>query len=278
MRALVFGSYGLLGPYILRALGSIADVHPVGHRSGAQRCDITDASSVLGIVDSLKPDLVVNCAAMTNVDACEAEPDAAIRHNAESVRNIVSALGGSSIFIHLSTDQVYPDTEGPHQEVETGPVNTYGRSKLQGEFFAAEHPNSLILRANFFGPSQTAGRTSLSDWVVDNLAGQKPIRLFSDSLFSPLHIETLADTTLELAGKGARGTFNLGSREGCSKAEFAFKIADHLGLSTHNTTVSPSREDPTRAPRPRDMRMSVEKIEAQLGRKMPALSEEIAKL
>jgi len=119
---------------------------------------------------------------------------------------------------------------------------------------------------------------SLSDFIAENLAADKPINLFTDILFSPLHATTLANVLVEMVRKKMSGIFNVASRSGMSKADFGLRVAKHLGLQTGTATLSTSAVIPGRAPRPSDLRMDPIKLEQALGRPMPTLAEEIAKL
>lgn len=275
---LITGGTGLLGPYLADAAAAMGKVTVSGRRGGDVRCDLTDKDSAARLIDATAPDVVFHCAAMTDVDACEDAPEAAFAANRDAVANLVGCLPKGVRLVFFSTDQVYPDVAGPHFEGSEAPVNTYGRSKLAGEQAALAHPDALVLRANFFGPSRTARRSSLSDWVVANLAAKRPIRLFTDSHFSPLHLASVSATALDCVRAGLRGVFNLGCRAGASKCDFALAIARLFGLGTESATPAPSNSVPGRAVRSKDLRMAVGKIEAMLGRPMPTLAEEIAKL
>ena len=129
-----------------------------------------------------------------------------------------------------------------------------------------------------FGPSRTEGRASLSDFVVEALRQKKPITLFQDILFSPLHMDTLARYVRRSIEEELRGVFNLGCREGMSKADFALSIARHKGLPTTSATMGESHHLLGRARRPADMRMDVSLIEEAIGETMPTLECEIGKL
>lgn len=275
-RIVVTGATGLIGPYFVDAAAGCGTVTGVSRHSTTP-VDLTDAASVRAALTALKPDLVIHAAAMTDVDACERQPDVADASNRGAVANLVAAIPGGSDLVYISTDQVYPDSAGLHREDGARPVNTYGRSKLAGEI-AALAAGALVVRTNGFGPSRTAGRTSLSDFVVQNLSSGRPTQLFRDIFFSPLHFRTLAGLTLQLWQEGTRGVVNLGCREGMSKRDFALAVARHLGLPTASARDADGAVARGRAPRPRDMRMDVRVAEAALGRPMPTLLEEIARL
>jgi len=276
MRTLIFGATGLLGPYLGEAAATLGAVVLCGNSHGDIRCDVANPSDVLALVESHAPDLVVNCIAYTNVDGCEKNQSCADLLNRQAVSTVVDCA--SPRLVQISTDQVYPGVGAPFAEDDTGPINVYGRSKLAGETEALRHPAPLVLRVNFFGPSKTPGRSSLSDWMIESLAEGSPMTLFEDSLFSPLHLETLAQVTIDAVKRDLRGVYNVGCRDGMSKADFGYAIARHLSLGTKNVRRGQSEEMPGRARRPKDMRMDVTRIETALGYSMPTMSEEISRL
>ena len=275
---LITGGTGLLGPHLEAASKSLGRTLVSGRSGGEFACDLSDLGATRALIATTNPDFVFHCAALTDVDGCEREPQKAKSVNCDAVRNLSEALPDEVSLIYFSTDQVYPDVEGPHREADTGPVNVYGRTKFDGELAVLKRNKGLALRVNFFGPSLTPGRKSLSDWLIENLRARNPISLFTDSLFSPLHIETLSQLAVEAAASGLRGAFNLGCRDGASKCDFALSVASHLGLSTEEARPESSSTVANRAQRTRDLRMDVGRIEQALGRQMPTLSEEVARL
>jgi len=275
---LVTGASGLLAPYIAEAARALGPVVMTARSSGDERCDLTDRGAVEALIERLRPSIVVHCAAMTNVDACEADPDAAFAANRDATAYVASALPSSCRLVYISTDQIYPDTRGPHPEDKTGPVNTYGRSKLGGEFCAVAHNATLVLRTNLFGPSRSPGRASLSDFFIAGFRSGASVKLFSDSIFSPLHMETLAETAMRCLERNIFGVFNAGSRRGMSKMDFALALGRHLGLPTTSGVPTVSRSLGARAQRTADLRMSVRRLERALGSSMPTLLQEIRKL
>lgn len=277
MTAAITGATGLLGPYLLAAAAARGAAIGLS-RNSKPGGDLTDANVVHRLFKDVVPSLLIHAAGYTDVDGCELNPDHADALNRRTTEIIAAALPAGSRLVYISTDQVYPDLAGPHREDRVAPVNQYGRSKRAGEMEALARPGALVVRVNFFGASRTAGRTSLSDYVVQSLGACRPTPLFADVLFSPLHMATLAEVVLDLAGMGATGVFNLGCREGASKRDFGLGVARHLSLQTATAVNAVSTDLPGRAPRPRDLRMDVAKVEACLGRSMPTLSEEIARL
>lgn len=275
---LVTGATGLLGPYLVHAFGRVGTVVGSARTSGDHPADLCRPGDARRLVEAVGPDVVVHAAGLTDVDRCEQEPELARRVNADAVGHLVAALGRGTRLVVISTDQVYPDEAGYHVEDATGPVNEYGRSKLAGEALARSHPGTLVARTTFFGPSSTPGRRSLSDFVATSLAAGEPVLLFDDVLFTPLHMRTLAAVLVRCVDEELEGTFNVGSRVGCTKAAFGLAVAGHLGLPTASARLGPSSSVPGRAPRPHDMRMDVRRLEAALGVDMPTTDDEVSKL
>lgn len=276
LRIAVTGATGLLGPWLVDELSKIGSVSALGLSRG-HAVDLSDRERTRAVVGDLAPDIVVHAMALADVDACERRPEDAARLNEAATRNVVEACGAAARFVYISTDQVYGDVAGPHTEDVVAPVNVYGASKLAGERAALAHPNSLVLRTNMFGPSRSPHRSSLSDTMAAAFREGRAITLFEDSLFSPLHLATLATLVAELARGELTGVFNLASRQGFSKADFGVALARHLGLST-SAAVRGSSVAPGRVRRARDLRMDPTRLERALQREMPTLQQEITKL
>jgi dTDP-4-dehydrorhamnose reductase len=276
-RVLVTGATGLLGCTLVSALEANAwFVIRHGRRTGEVRGDLSDAAVADRVIAEAQAECVVNLAAMTDVDRCEAHPREAYRHNTRVVENLARAIGRAvptSYLIQISTDQVY-DGPGPHDEHEVVPSNYYTFSKYAGELAAARVP-STILRTNFFGASQCADRTSFSDWIVRALKRQDAVRVFTDVWFSPLSIGYLSAMICLVLERRINGVFNLGSRDGMSKAQFCYRIAEVLGLSTASMTPTESSVAVLRAYRPKDMRMACGRFERTFEVSLPALAHEI---
>jgi dTDP-4-dehydrorhamnose reductase len=275
---LVTGATGLLGPYLCETMADAGRVIGVARRNAEAVCDIEDTGQLANLLAQVRPDIVIHAAAMTDVDVCETEPDRAFRLHSQAVGDFARLIKPDARLIVVSTDQVYPDVPGPHREAGTGPVNVYGRSKLAGEALALARPGSLVVRTNFFGPSRTPSRSSLSDWMTAAMTESRPVSLFDDALFSPLHLTTLVGLLVEMVARQIEGVFNLGCRDGRSKSDFGLALAAHLGLSTRTVTVRPSTTVEGRVARARDLRMDVAKVEQQLSLRLPTLQQEIEKL
>jgi dTDP-4-dehydrorhamnose reductase len=276
-RILVTGATGLLGSTLKRRLPG-CEVIATARNGGDIRADLRSRDDTSRLIEAASPDAVIHAAALTDVNQCEASPQQAFESNALATQHLATHLPEGCHLIYLSTDQVYPDTAGPHREGSEAPVNSYGRTKLTGEWAARLHGRSCVLRTNFFGPSDHPDRTSISDFMTLAFSEGRPVTLFRDVLFSPLHMATLCDLLLRTLQVRLTGVFNAGSRDGMSKADFGLRIAALLGAKTDNAVIGESTALRGRAPRPRDLRMDVGRLEAALGIVMPTFDHEINKL
>lgn len=153
--------------------------------------------------------------------------------------------------------------------------NSYAFSKVAAEIAASSVP-STILRTNFFGRSRCTKRVSFSDWIYQNLQQGLPLRVFEDVLFSPLSSPTLCNMIELAVRQRPLGVFNLGAHDGLSKADFAYALAEELGLPSQTMRRIHLNEMPSlKAHRPKDMRMDSTRFEQQFGLRLPKLIDEI---
>lgn len=270
----------MLARFLAPPLAGRGEVVGVSRREGdetAVTCDLRDPAAVAGLLDEVRPDLLVHLAALTDVDGCETDPVAAYEANVRATANLVdwlSAHAPATRFIYVSTDQVY-DAPGPSAEEVVRPRNVYALTKLWGEDHARRLAAALVLRLNFFaGPE-----AGLVGWLAQKCRAGEPVRLFSDVLFNPLHVDDLADCFLEMVDRGASGTFNLGGAgDGLTKAAFLRAAAAALSLPDRNLGDGSVADLQLPAYRPRDMRMKVGRAEALFGRSLPSVEDGLARL
>jgi dTDP-4-dehydrorhamnose reductase len=274
----VLGASGLLGSTLVpRLVAHGHDVIAHTRTSGSTVAfDLTDEAATTRAMNAVRPDVVINLVGATDVDACERTPQIAYLGNVYTAIVIARSLQtfrSSCHLVHMSTDQVY-NGNGPHREDSVTLTNYYSFSKFAGELAAATVP-STILRTNFFGRSQSAKRSSLSDWIVRSLTNRQPITVFTDVLFTPLSLGSLSSIIELVIQNPVTGTFNLGSRDGMSKADFAFALARVVGLDTATVTRGTSNASGALAYRPKDMRLNSERFECAFGITLPTFQAEI---
>ena len=270
MKILLIGATGLLGTSLKIFFDNQKKNSVISYsRHTSPALDICSVTSTKEVIGNLQPDMIINLAALTNVDQCEESPADAFLFNSQACKNIRVAAGASCPIIHISTDHFY-DSPGLSDEISLNPVNYYAYSKLLGEFMLGE--NSLILRTNFFGKSKTT-KKSFSDWIYEQLSSGNKIELFEDSFFSPLSIDALSQIIIHCVENFIPGTYNLGSNAGISKHEFGMTFAKALELDTNLISAVKMKDKKLKAARPHDMRMDVSHFEETFKMKLPDLNQ-----
>lgn len=239
--------------------------------------DISNEAEVHSVLMQFRPDLIIHCAAETNVDLCEAQPERAERINSDGTRHVAcvaAELGAVVVFV--SSDSVFDGHRGGYSETDqTGPLNVYSRTKLLGEQAVLEMSDkNLVVRTNMFGWNMLP-KKSLSEWCLAQLREGKQIHGFADVLFSPLLVNDIASLILEIYSTGLCGLFHLGARDHTSKYEFARRIARQFGLDDSIVESSNLGAASLSAPRPKRTYLDVSKVTAALGRAMPSIDDGI---
>lgn len=263
-RVLLLGADGLLG----RSLSAVLAVDHQLIRQSRRAADGVDAvadpvepGDARALLVRTKPDVIVNTIALTNVDQCQREPQAAFIANARVAESLASALAGTGTrLIHVSTDHVYTRPFAQSED-QVDVLNMYAATKLLGEAYALRHPHSLVLRTNFAGHSSSPARASFSDWIVDSLRARTRIRLARDLLFNPLSLDSLSRILARLVTTPASGLYNLGSIGATSKHEAGVSIARHLGLDTALIDCVEAADLGFATLRPTDMTMDVSRFQ-----------------
>jgi dTDP-4-dehydrorhamnose reductase len=259
MKIIMFGASGFLGTHLYNYLKKKNNVLRCGR---SKNNDIILKKIVqkklTKILQKNITDVIINLISLTDVDLCERKPKKADEVNHKIVKNIVnsiikSKLSNKVFFLHISTDQVYSG-KGPHKEKFTNPINVYAKTKLRGEKYVKKI-NGCVLRTNFVGKSFDYKKKNLADWIFNSLNGRKNIQVFKNVKFSPLSIKTLCKYINLVINKKISGTYNIGSKNGLSKAQFAVKFAKKLKLNTNFLEVVNYKKKILIAKRPLDMRM-----------------------
>lgn len=288
MHLLVVGTNGLLGSNVVSAghrrnwdvSGTYHSTRPDFDVS-LEQFDLQDHDRFDGILDAHEPDVVVNCAAMTDVDACETDPERAHVLNAEAPGTLAAACEGRGIdFVHISTDYVFDGSRSdPYEEsAETNPIQEYGASKAAGERAVRnESDDTLLARLSFvWGVHRSTGDlTGFPAWVRDQLASNETVPLFTDQRVTPTRAGQAAETLLELIERDAIGLYHLACRSCVSPYEFGALLAEYSD-SRPKLLAEGSMEDVDReAARPSYTCLDVEKLETTLERSQPTLREEL---
>ncbi|MFQ6026265.1 MAG: SDR family oxidoreductase [Dehalococcoidia bacterium] len=287
MKLFITGVSGLLGSNMAQQLLELHEVAGCYHSHPFNLAGITsvevDLSNPQGIAAALRqtqPDLVVNTVALTDVEACEADPELAYSINVTTARHVAAAAqqtGGR--LIHLSTDHLSNGINPWQREEDTTcPLNVYAKTKLESEKVVQSIcPEALVIRTNFYGWGNGV-RISFSDWILGALNRSEPLNMFTDVWFTPILINDLTALMLQLSDGGATGIFNVAGKERVSKHAFALQLAEVYGLPATGIHTASVTDFSFKVPRPRDMSLSSQKAEDFLRKSMPTLREGLGRL
>lgn len=285
MKILVTGCSGMLGRNLVSQLNSLShsenpqlEVIATDHKC----LDITHTSNVLGFVSQVRPDTMVNCAAFSHVDACEAQISEAFAVNAVGPRNI--ALAGKEFgvkIVHISTDYVFDGTKsGPYEETDKpNPLSVYGKSKLEGELAVQEIAGdcAIVRTAWLFGPYRRNFVTAMLDLGEKNPA----ISVVTDQYGCPTYTADLSAAIWTVIRLGLRGIYHVTNSGTCSRYEWAKKILELKGIRASVLPIKTA--DYRRAARvPQNSSLDCTKFVQASGQKMrpwqEALEEYLIKL
>jgi dTDP-4-dehydrorhamnose reductase len=280
---LITGSNGLLGQKLVYALLKRSDRQVIATSSGENRLirkegyiyetlDITDKAAVEKILRKYKPGIIINTAAMTNVDACETRREECWNINVTAVQNFVDVITGLNIpthLIHLSTDFVFDGTKGS-EYVETdvpNPLSYYALSKYESEKVLQNSPIKWAIARTIivYGIVDNMSRSNIVLWAKDALTKGQKINVVDDQFRSPTLAEDLAEGCILIADKDATGIFNLSGKETMSILELVNEVADFWNLD--KSLITPSKSDTLNQPAKRPLRTGfiLDKAKKELG-------------
>lgn len=277
-KVMVIGAQGMLGQEISLLLQglevdlTLADLKPDAlFGAPVLELDILDVDSLRANLEAELPDVVINCAAFTNVDLAQTEPFTALQVNAQGPKNIakaVDALSKKCLLVHFSTDYVFgggKHAQAPIKETDSPlPCGMYGMSKLLGDelvqaILPSEH---LIIRTSWLhGPK---GKNFL-ETILTLSHEREELKVVNDQFGSPSYAPWLAQVTLDLISADARGLFNASSQGEISWFDFAKEIV-HLGKGSAKVSPQTTEELGRPAPRPAYSVLDCAKLESFLGR------------
>jgi dTDP-4-dehydrorhamnose reductase len=238
-------------------------------------CDLREADQAMALIEQLRPSVFIHCAAATDVDWCERNPEQAFSINAHPCSYLASALNKvGATFVLISTDSVFDGRTGQYEEsCEPGPLNVYATSKLTAERLVSTLAERwLIIRTNIYGWNGQK-KNSLAEWIYQELSAGRAITGFEDVVFAPLLTSDLAPLILAMVESNLQGLYHCGASHAVSKYDFARRLAGIYGFDA--TLVRPGKLAGAKlgAPRPLNTSLLSRKLEADLSRKLPSIED-----
>ena len=235
-KILITGASGMLGSQLAKYFRNKADLFLFckddfyqNKKVNVFSIDLRSNSIELNI-NAIDPDIIIHCAALTNVDYCEFNQDEAIEVNSHILGRLKESAPNAKI-IYISSDAVFADNMPfATEEDNTNPLNAYGKSKLLGESFL-DLKKDIVIRTTIIGKNINPNKVSFCEWIINNIKADKAVNLFSDSLFNPI---TIWDISLEieyLINSELTGIYNICGTEAYSKYTLGLELCRKMGLN-----------------------------------------------
>ena len=263
---LITGAYGQLGESCSHHLKNnykliLSAISPL--KNGI-KLDVTDQQSINNILEENNPDIIINLAALTDVDKCELEEKNAYRINFDGVKNLCKDFSGH--FIQISTDYVFDGMNGPYSENDrTNPISVYGKTKLDAENWLIDnYSKSTILRSNVLYSYSEQTKASFLKWIIESLVAKRPIKVVNDQWNNPTWTDSITEIINLLIERELYGLFHYADKDILSRFQFSQLIAKVFELN--DSMISPISSDKLnqQAPRPMKSGLLTKKIESAL--------------
>lgn len=266
MRILITGAFGQLGHSLQSVLSKKSNYELICTGRKVKKgqkgipLDIRNQVALKELINTTAPDILINLAAMTNVDACELNPKLAGEINVAGLEHICDSFKGK--IIHLSTDYVFDGTSGPYKEDDPlNPISIYGKTKLASEHILLEKDNkNLVIRGNVLYDYSPHTSASFLNWVVSSLKGNQEIKVVEDQFNNPTWTRSMSDIIELSIENDLEGIIHWGDSVHISRFEFAKLIAKKFSLneSLIKPVLTSELNQPAR--RPLQSGLSTEKL------------------
>ena len=237
----------------------------------SENLDITERSDVETIINAINPDIIINCAAYTDVDGCEKNKDQAHMVNVVGLQNLIHASGHNTYFVQISSDYIFDGNAGPYSVGDhTFPINYYGKTKLEAEnILRGSRRKYLIMRTNVLYSEDLTFKANFFAWVYKSLIRNKSISVVNDQISNPTYTSHLVEAIFLCIILNTEGIYHYGSDDFLSRYEFAIIIAEVFGFD--ESLISPidskslfKKLKTYTAERPLNSGLKVDKIEHEL--------------
>ncbi|MCB0282475.1 MAG: dTDP-4-dehydrorhamnose reductase [Calditrichae bacterium] len=271
-KIIVFGSNGLLGQSIVDRFCS--DFEVIGASRNAankslakniqyHQIDMTNRQEMDSLLQAEKPDIIINCAAYTDVDGAENDRELCWNTNVRAVENIIDAAGlFKPVIVQVSTDYVFDGEAGDYRESDpVNPKGTYARSKMAAEnILTSSQFEYIIARTQVLYGYGNKVKLNFATWVISRLSQNKSIRVVSDQKGNPTYIDDLSESIFQLIEKHEFGLYHISGSEALTRFEFARRIARVFEFNSELIEKIHTEDLKQVAPRPMDSTFILDKL------------------
>ena len=274
-KILITGHSGMLGWQLYKTLNKKNDVYSLSSSTSRKKKNLKfdlKKSNYKIIKNLVDPNVIIHCAAETNIDKCEIDKKNCKKINFDSVKKLINLFPNSK-FIFISSDSVYSGKK-PHKENHLKlPLNNYGHLKLKAENLIRKNlKNYFIIRTTPVGLPGINKKKTFVSWIIEGAHKEKNLNLFEDVFFSPISINYLAKEIEFIISKNMIGTFNISSSDSISKYHFAKKLCKNLNLKSENIKRSRISEAKLNAKRNNSQVLDCSLYQKKFERKLPSVS------
>jgi len=282
MDILITGSTGMLGQILAKeSLQRRFQTTGLASKNADINIDITDTDRLTAKLKDIRPDVLINTAAIVSHQRCKDNPKLATNTNAKAVGTLAKTSQDiGCYFIQISTDHFFTDDKDK-KHTEDHPVtllNEYAGSKYEGENFALENPQALVVRTNIvgfrnFNPQQP----SFIEWIISNRKNRQPLTLFNDYFTSSIDISTFAQALFDLIKIRPHGRLNIASQQVSSKKEFIEEFCHEFQFDIDDAKTG-SVKSLKNSKRAESLGLDVQRAESLLGYALPDRHQVITNL
>ena len=280
-RLLITGVSGLLGINLAEEMKEKHEVLGVdrGRLTSAPfkilKADLLDEGAADSILNEARPDWLINCASLADLEACDDNPGLARALNTDLPGQLAQVCKRRDIsFIHLSTDAVFDGQKNSFytEEDTPNPLSTYAQTKLEGERAALyTYSKAIVARVNFYGWS-LSGRRSLAEFFFNNLTNNKSMSGFTDVIFCPMFVAHTARILVKMLERRLSGLYHLVGTQAMSKYQFGVEIARKFGLRESEVSPKSILSSSLTARRSHNLSLSTHKLSTDLDEALPSFS------
>tara|TARA_B100000686_G_C16613283_1_gene875003 strand:+ start:20 stop:880 length:861 start_codon:yes stop_codon:yes gene_type:complete len=267
IKIMITGASGMLGTHLCLELQSNFQLYPfVKTESNIfNKMNINNIDEVSSNINTIKPDVIINCAAYTNVDNAEENKSEARNVNVLGLLNIIKSSSKNTKIIHISTDYVFDGDKGSYLENDIkNPLNYYGKTKLEAEnYLIGSNLNYLIIRPNVLY-TYGLGYMNFFSWVLSSLNKNKKINVASDQISNPVFIPDLVSLIRDSILVDYSGICHFGSEDVLSRYDFAVKISEIFKLNKGLIKSVETAKLKQKALRPLNTSLNCSKVESDL--------------
>ena len=256
---LLTGANGMLGTHISKIDLYNYKITSFSKKNGKNNLDITDSAKVKEVLEFIKPNFIVNCAAFTNVDKSEIDKKLTHRVNVHGLNNLIKYSSPKTKIIHISSDYVFDGTKGNYLENDiTRPINYYGKTKLEAEniLIGSNRPYTIFRPNVIFDFSSN----NFFTFIYNSLKNKQDINIVNDQISNPTYAPHFAKIIIESIILDVEGVFHFGSLDNISRYDFALKIANFYNFNIENIKPISSKLLGQNAERPLNTSLNCNKI------------------